>query len=246
MKKIILSMVLLSTLATSQIFADNAKNALAAATPSTSPFATDQEKLSYVIGFNVGTGLHAQQIGVDQKVLEKGITDGLTGTAPAMQPAEMQTVMMNFQKTMVAKHEAQIKMEATKNLADGQAFMKANAAKPGVKSIANGQIQYRIITEGKGSIPKLTDKVEFTYVGKLVNGSVFDASKDNGGKPVSLALNQMIPGMQKILAMMPVGSTWEVVVAPSMAYGPQGVPMSPIGPNETLVFTLTVKGITHK
>lgn len=205
---------------------------------------TDEAKLSYVFGLNMGMNLHMQQVAVDPNVFLQGLNAGLNGAAPAMTPAQIQETLKQFQSQMKAKQDAAMKALAAKNLQEGEAFMKANAAKPGVKTLADGQIQYKVVTEGKGSMPKDVDTINLTYEGKLVNGQVFDSTKRNGNKPVSLPLSHMIPGMKQVLMMMPVGSTWEVVIAPKLAYGEQGVPMSPIGPNETLVFSLTLNGIT--
>ena len=250
MKKLALTTLLLSLTMASTAMADTLGSALgtapAPAAKTTSPFTTEQAKLSYVFGFNIGTGMRMQQVQVDQSILAKGLADGLASAQPQMAPADMQATLTAFEKQMMAKQKAAFDAASGKNLTDGSAFMKANAAKPGVKSLENGQLQYRVITAGKGAMPKATDTVEITYEGKLVNGNVFDSTARNGNKPANLGVNQMIPGMQKLLTMMPVGSTWELVIAPSMAYGPKGVPMSPIGPNETLVFNLTLNGIVKK
>lgn len=245
MKYTILTSLLASALVAAPAFAaDAAKAAPAAskpaATTTTANLTTDAAKISYVFGLNMGMNLHSQQIAIDPNVFLQGLKTGLAGEAPAMTPAQVQEVLTNFQKNMMAKQAAEYKKDAEQNLKAGEEFMKKFLAEKDARKV-NDDIAYKVITAGSGALPKLTDTVTMTYEGKLVDGKVFDSTKRNGDKPISLSLQQMIPGMQKIITMMPVGSTWEVILSPKVAYGDKGVPMSPIGPNETLDFIITIK-----
>ena len=81
-------------------------------------------------------------------------------------------------------------------------------------------LQYKILTAGKGKKPAETDTVEVNYKGTLINGKEFDSSK--GGKPASFKVNQVIPGWQEALKLMPEGSKWQLVIPPELAYREQG------------------------
>jgi FKBP-type peptidyl-prolyl cis-trans isomerase FklB len=70
----------------------------------------------------------------------------------------------------------------------------------------------------------------------LINGEVFDSTSKTG-KPATFKLSQVIPGWIEALQLMPAGSTWEVYVPASLAYGDRSVG-GPIGPNETLIFNI--------
>jgi FKBP-type peptidyl-prolyl cis-trans isomerase FklB len=63
---------------------------------------------------------------------------------------------------------------------------------------------------------------------------VFDSSEKTG-KSATFKVSQVIPGWTEVLQLMPTGSTWEVYVPASLAYGDRSI-SSAIGPNETLVF----------
>src|SRR5256885_1595901 len=72
---------------------------------------------------------------------------------------------------------------------EGKEFLAANKKKPGVKTqevkLADGSVaemQYKVITEGKGETPKSNDVVSVNYRGTLVNGKEFDSSAKHGGQ----------------------------------------------------------------
>jgi FKBP-type peptidyl-prolyl cis-trans isomerase FklB len=93
-----------------------------------------------------------------------------------------------------------------------------------------------VIEAGKGDKPTELSKVVVKYRGTLIDGTEFDATPE--GKTVTLKLTDVITGWREALKRMPAGSTWEVVVPPTLAYSTRGA--GPIGPNETLVFTISL------
>lgn len=119
-------------------------------------------------------------------------------------------------------------------------FLMANAKKPGVVTLPDG-LQYKVITEGKGAKPGLNDVVTVHYAGKLVNGKEFDSSYKRG-EPASFPVSGVIAGWTEALQLMPEGSTWELFIPASLAYGEQGAPPA-IGPNETLIFKVQLLGV---
>ena len=86
----------------------------------------------------------------------------------------------------------------------GEAFLKENASKEGVKTTATG-LQYKIVTEGTGKSPKATDTVLVHYRGTLINGTEFDSSYSRG-VPATFPVNGVIKGWQEALVMMKPGA----------------------------------------
>jgi FKBP-type peptidyl-prolyl cis-trans isomerase FklB len=119
----------------------------------------------------------------------------------------------------------------------GQAFLNANKTKPGVVALPDG-LQYKVLTPGNGPKPDESDIVTVKYEGKLIDGTVFDSSEAHGGT-TDFPLGQVISGWVEALKLMPKGSTWEVYIPSDLAYGPAGAPPN-IGPNETLIFKVTL------
>ncbi len=99
-------------------------------------------------------------------------------------------------------------------------------------------VVYKIIQAGADSYPKTDNEVQLTYVGKHLNGEIFD----QGNEPVWLPLTGIFPGWREVLLLMPTGSHWMIVVPPHLAYGETGAGER-IGPNETLIFELKLHAI---
>ena len=128
-------------------------------------------------------------------------------------------------------------------LADaGTDFLAKNKTQPGVVTLADG-LQYKVLTAGDGAKPGLNDQVTVNYEGRLVDGTVFDSSYKRG-QPATFGVNAVIPGWTEALQLMPVGSTWELYIPASLAYGTRGVP-GVIGPNEVLIFKVELLSINN-
>ena len=123
----------------------------------------------------------------------------------------------------------------------GEKFLAENAKKPGVKVLPSG-LQYKVITEGHGEVPKASDEVEVIYEGRLIDGTVFDAtSKHGGSKTDKFRANGLIKGWTEALTLMPVGSKWQLYIPYELAYGERQAGQIP--PYSTLVFDLELVSI---
>jgi len=115
----------------------------------------------------------------------------------------------------------------------GEAFLKENASKEGVKTLPSG-MQYKVVTEGTGKKPAATDKVLCHYKGTLIDGKEFDSSYKRN-EPAEFPVNRVIPGWTEALQLMSEGSKWMLYIPSSLAYGSRGAG-GDIGPDETLIF----------
>jgi hypothetical protein len=103
-------------------------------------------------------------------------------------------------------------------------------------------MQYKVITEGTGAIPKTNDTVLVNYRGMLIGGKEFDNSAKRGGQPAKFPVNRVVRGWTEALQMMPVGSKWELYLPSSLAYGENGYGPT-IEPGSTLIFEMELTGI---
>lgn len=128
-----------------------------------------------------------------------------------------QQLMNDKMAEMTAKADAQKKEQYAETIAAGEKFMAENAQKEGVVTLEDG-LQYKIIKEGTGPKPTLSDQVKVHYKGTFIDGTVFDSSIDRG-EPIVFGLTGVIKGWTEILQLMPVGSKWEVYIPYDLAYG---------------------------
>jgi FKBP-type peptidyl-prolyl cis-trans isomerase len=102
----------------------------------------------------------------------------------------------------------------------------------------NTGIRYIIQREGTGDIPKPGNRVAVLYVGRLLNGTVFDEQMDKADPFVfRVRREEVIQGWDEILQLMKVGEKRLVIIPPELAYGTRGQPPK-IGRNATLVFEI--------
>jgi len=126
---------------------------------------------------------------------------------------------------------------------ENQLFMAANKTKPGVVTLPDG-LQYKIITAGDGPKPQPTDKVSVNYTGMLVNGKIFDSSKEIG-KPYLANVSDGIKGWSEALQLMPTGSKWIIYVPAALAYG-EHTGKGAVPPNSNLVFEIELLQIVKQ
>jgi FKBP-type peptidyl-prolyl cis-trans isomerase FklB len=201
---------------------------------------TDRDRQSYAIGVEMGNNIKRQGVDLDGNLIAQGIRDALGGGTMLLTEAEVKDTVMAFQKGMIAKQQAIQKAAGDKAKTESEAFLAANAKKDGVKTLPSG-LQYKVITEGTGSMPKASDTVTVNYRGKLVDGTEFDSSYARN-EPATFPCRGVIPGWTEALQLMKVGSKWELYIPASLAYGEKGAG-NRIPPNAALVFEVELLGI---
>ena len=199
-----------------------------------------KERISYAIGMFFGNMIKRQGTDVDVETVATAIKDILGGGTTRLTEQESQQALMAMNKEAGAKREAEAKVAGEKNKAEGETFLLANAKKTDVKTLASG-LQYKVITEGTGPIPKSSDSVSTHYTGRLINGTEFDSSHKRG-QPAEFPVTGVIPGWTEALQLMKTGSKWELYIPSNLAYGERGQGRD-IGPNSTLLFEIELLGV---
>jgi FKBP-type peptidyl-prolyl cis-trans isomerase FklB len=200
------------------------------------------DQASYSIGLNIGRNFKKQQVPINAAIFLQGLRDGLSGAKPALTEQEMNASLQALEAEVAVAVEAHNKKLAESNKTEGAAFLAANQKKAGVQTTASG-LQYQVIKEGNGPIPKKTDMVSTHYRGTLLDGTEFDSSYARN-EPTSFPVDQVIAGWTEALQLMKVGSKWKLFVPSELAYRDQGAGAD-IGPNATLVFEIELLGIEN-
>ena len=221
--------------------------AAAPATPAAAPAAKpakaavplDKNKISTMVGMDIGRGLTQIKDDIDIKVVEQALEATIKGDKTSLTQEEALQVRQEFMQQMQAKRVAEQKADADKNKTEGAAFLAKNKSAKGVKTTASG-LQYLVEKEGTGAKPKATDTVKVNYLGTKIDGEKFDSSYDRG-QPATFPLNGVIKGWSEGLQLMPVGSKYKLFVPSDLAYGENGP--GQIGPNATLIFEVELLDI---
>ena len=141
--------------------------------------------------------------------------------------------MQTFLAEQEARQQAAMAEKGKAARAEGEAFLKQNAAKEGIVTLPSG-LQYQVLTPGTGRKPKATDKVKCHYEGTLIDGTVFDSSYRRG-EPAVFPLNGVIKGWTEGVQLMSEGAKFRFFIPFDLAYGANGAGAS-IPPYAALIF----------
>ncbi|MFC1734539.1 FKBP-type peptidyl-prolyl cis-trans isomerase [Candidatus Hydrogenedentota bacterium] len=200
---------------------------------------TFSQKVSYMIGMDLGTNLKTLPAEIDFEILLKAAQAASKGEDLLMTLEEARAVQMELmEKVQTAKKKA-----GKKNKTEGEAFLAKNKKKKGVITTESG-LQYEVLKEGNGPKPKATDKVTVHYKGTLIDGAEFDSSYKRG-EPASFPLNGVIKGWTEGLQLMKSGAKYRFHIPSELAYGARGGgPL--IGPDAVLIFDVELISIDSK
>jgi FKBP-type peptidyl-prolyl cis-trans isomerase len=193
------------------------------------------QRMSYFIGFQVGSQFNQMGVEFDQEALLRGLNDSMGGEEMALSREQITEALTKVRQQQQAKAQKQ----AEENLAAAEAFMKKNAKRDEVKVTDSG-LQYEVVEQGEGKTPDANDRVTVHYEGQLLDGEVFDSSYERD-EPATFKLSQVIPGWSEGLQLMKPGAKYKLYVPPDLGYGAS--PRGPGGPNNALIFTVELKSV---
>lgn len=207
-----------------------------------SSFKSQVEKDSYAVGIVMGGSVkQLKDLGfeVDMKAFFNAVQSVYDGKQTKLSEPEASTALMGIMEELHYKANKKYEEEAQANKEKGEAFLKGNATKEGVKTTASG-LQYKIIKEGTDRQPRKNDLVHVEYEGRLIDGTVFDSSKegvsdDGVGGIISFRLDQTIPGWIEGLQLLKEGGEATFYIPAKLVYGEEKLG-NKIGPNSVLIF----------
>jgi FKBP-type peptidyl-prolyl cis-trans isomerase FkpA len=205
---------------------------------------TEKDQASYMIGMAMAKQLDAAKDDIDVDVIAKAIKASLSGQKLLLTDQQAAEIAQQFGQKMQAKQLAKMMADAKKNESAGATFLAQNGKRPGVQTTASG-LQYQVLTQGTGAKPTASDVVKVNYKGMLLDGKTFDSTYERN-EPATFPLQQVVPGWQEGIALMPVGSKYRFWIPSNLGYGEKGTPGGPIPPNATLVFEVELLDIVKQ
>jgi len=208
---------------------DEGKAALQKIAEDTTLLSTDRRDARFLLGIQA----IADKDDVGYKLQREKLADD---TGASQQIARLEEVKRLQGLLALAKSLPEI------NLSKGAKFLSKQRDRKKVKETESGLL-YEVLKKGTGKTPAVDDEVQVHYHGTLIDGEVFDSSKDRG-EPATFKVGQVISGWTEALQLMNVGAKWKLFIPANLAYGERG--NNGIGPNEALVFEVELLGITPK
>jgi FKBP-type peptidyl-prolyl cis-trans isomerase FklB len=204
--------------------------------------ASFKDSLSYTIGMDVARSIRSGNLDLDLEKFITGLRDMMSydstkkgSVKPALTDDQAREVLQAFQVQRMKEQSAVNEQKVKEAKVKADSFMLANKQKTGVVTLPSG-VQYLSLRQGTGKSPADTSEVTVHYVGKLMDGTVFDSSVERN-QPATFRLNGLIDAWKEALPKMKVGDKWTLFVPPEKGYKEMGAPPK-IGPNAVLIFEL--------
>ncbi|MCS4269531.1 FKBP-type peptidyl-prolyl cis-trans isomerase [Serratia sp. BIGb0163] len=215
-----------------------APDAVPVAEQSGSPQTTAQRQ-AYASGVSVWreiqssmTAQRSMGIELDPAWVMQGLQDMAERKPLRMSRESVDTIMVTLNELYLEKAGEERKRQQTEGRAFQSAFMKEKGAARDAGSL------YRIVSAGKGKRITASDVVTVTVTGTLPDGTVFDASGQNG-QTKTAKVGALMPAVAIGLQKISRGGHIKVVVPPEKGYGDAGLPPTIPG-GATLIFDIAV------
>lgn len=190
------------------------------------------DRYSYALGMDLGKAIANINVPLKMDVLMLAIQDEVDPNRPVLlSDSASESALQDLLLAMQKQKEADEKAIAQKALDEQVAFLAKNIQDSTVKVTPKG-VQYRVLKEGTGIVPKASDKVQVHYIGALLDGSQFDNSVARG-EPLEFPVSAVIEGWQDLLQVMKEGEKVKAWIPSELAYGAAGVP--PMIPGNSLL-----------
>ena len=196
---------------------------------------TEQGKLSYALGYDLGRNAIESGEQVDVNTIIKGLQDGYGKKEPSVAVDQLRTAVQNMQQRQQAKAKAEWDKASATNKTKSDSYLAQNKAKAGVKTLPSG-VQYRVMEVGTGAKPTQANTVQLEVAGPYAWGERPAQARPAQAIPAIKVSEIEMAAMREVLLQMPTGSKWEVTLPPAQAYGAD--PRTPFPPNVAVQFEI--------
>ena len=201
---------------------------------------TEQGKLSYALGYDLGRNAIESGEQVDVNTIIKGLQDGYGKKQPSVPVDQLRTAVQNMQQRQQTKAKAAWDKAAAENKTKSDQFIAANKSKAGVKSLPSG-VQYREIEKGSGAKPTQASTVQLEVAGPYAWGERPEQARPAQQIPSIKVSDIEMAAMREALLQMPAGSKWEITLPADKAYGAD--PRTPFPPNVAVQFEVKLVSV---
>lgn len=180
---------------------------------------TKMDSISYIIGYDYGSGIRNQEIEADPIMIYKGLCDALNDNDAYFEDSIREQLVQDFNKVVEGIENKKFMEMVIKNKQEGKNFLEENKKQPGVVELPSG-LQYKIMKLGKGNVfPAANDSITIHYRAMYTDRTTFDMSYETG--PVGIRLNYMVKGLAEGIKLMRKGAIYEFYLPSVLGYGDQ-------------------------
>jgi FKBP-type peptidyl-prolyl cis-trans isomerase len=179
---------------------------------------THMDSISYIIGYDYGTGIKNQEIKADPLMIYKGIYDALEGDSAYFDDSIREQLVQDFNVVVMQIEEKRFKEMLIENKKEGKKFLAQNKDFPGVVELPSG-LQYKILKIGDGDFPAANDSITIHYRAMYTDRTTFDMSYQTG--PVGIRLDHLVQGLSDGIQLMRKGAIYEFYIPSDLGYGDQ-------------------------
>ena len=203
---------------------------------------SEKGKLSYAFGYDFARNLAESGEQIDSAAVVKAVQDGLAKRNPAITPEQAKPALDAFQKRQQAKAQAaqaEFNKIAGENNTKSTTYLNQYKTQAGVKTLPGG-VMYRVLENGTGRKPALTNTVSLQVLGPLPYGTRPQQAVQPQTPNVKVSEIEM-QAMRDVITQMPMGSKWEVVLPSEKAFGND--PRSGFPPNVAVAFEIKLVNV---
>lgn len=190
------------------------------------------DTVSYIIGTDIVRSFKKNNVEINFDLLSRGMKDVMNGSDTLFAQEQIMQIFQTWNQKLMKERQDREGAELKQTMEANAKFFSENKTKPGVLETPSG-LQYAIVKAGEGEQPADTDVVEVHYVGKLLDGTVFDSSRDRG-EPAKFPVNGVIPGWSEGVKLMKPGAVYMLYIPADLGYGNQK--NGPIPAGSALIF----------
>jgi FKBP-type peptidyl-prolyl cis-trans isomerase len=190
------------------------------------------ERILELYGYIVGLQSGVQDFDLNEKEFELFLKGLKSAQARDEMPKNLEQLFPQLQAYLSQRQSEVVGRRAQENRERAERFLADLEGKGDVKKTDQG-LFYKMERQGTGERPSTGDTVRVHYEGKLIDGTVFDSSRQRG-EPADFPLGGVIPGMAEGLQLMQEGGRITLYIPPDLGYGDQSQPTIP--PGSVLIF----------
>ncbi len=197
----------------------------------------EERSILYAIGVEISQQVRVLGLNQDElEAIQAGFADNVL-------QKELAVDMSVYRSKIQEWGSKRIEAAAARHTQEGEEYVKKLSEDPDIIKTVSGAM-VKVTKEGTGEAPTGSSKVKIDYHGTLIDGTVFDSSKDRG-EPATFALGGLIKCWGEGIPNIKVGGSATLVCPPNTAYGATGSPPV-IPPNATLVFEVDLLEILQE